>query len=133
MSVANPNWLTIAGLLYAAIGVLLLATALASSTRRAGAFGTFGAVVAAAGFLIQSVAQFHVLPAGGTVVLLMLGLIALLGGYGVAAMGAGPSQRTDEPVMAVVAGARPTVADIAAEAAATAAQTSAVKLVSAAG
>ena len=138
MSVANPNWLSVAGLLYAGIGVLLLATALASQERVAGtsrarsvgALGLFGAIVAATGFFLQSLAQFHVLASGGLVVLLMLALIGLLASYGIFAMGQAPQQAADEPGAVVVA-TRPAGSENAAEPAAAAPAT--VKLVSSTG
>lgn len=100
MSIANPNWLTVVGLVYSGIGVLLLATAIATTASAAnlarssrapsgvgiGGVGTFGGLLAGVGFFIQSLAQFHTMPQGGAVAFMMLTLIALLGGYGIAAL-----------------------------------------------
>lgn len=100
MSIANPNWLTVVGLLYSGIGVLLLATAIATTASSAnlarssrapasvgiGGMGGFGGLLAGVGFFIQSLAQFHSVPQGGAVAFMLLTLIALLGAYGIAAL-----------------------------------------------
>lgn len=100
MSIANPNWLTVVGLLYSGIGVMLIATAVATTASGAnsarsprapasvgmGGIGTFGGVLAGAGFFIQSLAQFQAVPQGGAVAFMMMSLIALLGAYGIAAL-----------------------------------------------
>lgn len=100
MSIANPNWLNVAGLLYAGIGVLLLATAVATSagggsaSRSArtpaglgiGGIGTFGGLLATIGFFMQSMAQFYVVPQGGAVASMLMMLMALLAVYGIAAL-----------------------------------------------
>ncbi len=108
MSIANPNWLTVVGLVYSGIGVLLLATAIATTASSAnlalssrapagagiGGLGTFGGIVAGVGFLIQSLAQFQTLPQSGVVAFMLLSLIGLLGAYGVAALRA-PASNSD--------------------------------------
>lgn len=100
MSIANPNWLNVVGLLYAGIGVLLLATAVvtsnggASASRSArtpaglgiGGIGTFGGLLAMIGFFMQSMAQFYVVPQGGAVALMLMTLMAMLAVYGIAAL-----------------------------------------------
>lgn len=100
MSIANPNWLTVVGLLYSGIGVLLVATAIATTASMAslarskrapagvgiGGIGAFGGLLAAGGFLFQALAQFHVMPQNGAVAFMMLSLIGLLGAYGIAAL-----------------------------------------------
>lgn len=100
MSIANPNWLTVVGLLYSGIGVLLVATAIATTASSAslgrsarapagvgiGGIGTFGGLLAGVGFFIQSLAQFHAMPQSGAVAFMMMTLIALLAVYGIAAL-----------------------------------------------
>lgn len=99
MSIANPNWLNVVGLLYAGIGVLLLSTAIvtnagASSSRSArmpaglgiGGIGTFGGLLATIGFFMQALAQFYLVKQGGAVAFMMMTLMAMLAVYGIAAL-----------------------------------------------
>lgn len=102
MSNADPNWLNVVGLIYAGVGVAIVATAVAASaTRTAGtselprrqpsgawnaSFGALGGVMALAGFVLQSMAQFMVLGRGSTVALMLIGLMAVLGLYGIAVL-----------------------------------------------
>lgn len=109
MSIANPNWLTVVGLLYAAIGVALVATAVATTASSAnlarsprapasvgiGGLGVFGGLLAGVGFFMQSLAQFHSVPQGGAVAFMLVALIALLGAYGIAALGSPASEAGD--------------------------------------
>ncbi len=149
MSVANPNWLAVVGLVYAGVGVVLLSTALVSATRLAGgaaairasaapqlgAFGGFGAVLAGAGFFLQSVAQFVILPAGSPVVLMLAGLMALLAMFAGALLYP-PAARVadaDQTARPSVQSHPPQVTVTISEPAAPAAAPAAVKLVSSAG
>jgi hypothetical protein len=86
--VADPNWLSFVGSLYAAIGVLIFAmgtrsslmSVKAGSTRSDGGTGVlFGGLVAAAGLLLQGFGQVHVMGRGGALALLVLiaGLLPL--------------------------------------------------------
>lgn len=105
MSIANPNWLSVVGLLTAGVGVALLATAMVSTARLAGAselvreraapslgtLGTFGGTLALAGFFVQSMAQFYAVSRGAPVVLMLLGLMAVLAVYGIKVLGWPPA------------------------------------------
>ncbi len=90
-TIANPNWLSFVGSLYAAIGVLIFAMGTRSSLmsfrsdrggsqRSDGGVGVlFGGLVAAAGLLVQGFGQIHSLDRGGTLAFLVLlaGLLPL--------------------------------------------------------
>jgi hypothetical protein len=90
-AIANPNWLSFVGSLYAAIGVLIFAMGTRSSLmslnsdrngsqRSDGGVGVlFGGLVAAAGLLVQGFGQIHSMGRGGTLAFLVLlaGLLPL--------------------------------------------------------
>lgn len=91
-AIANPNWLSFVGSLYAAIGVLIFAMGTRSSIlaqaggrsdggmRSDGGLGVlFGGLIAAAGLLLQGFGQVHTMGRGGALAFLVLlaGLLPL--------------------------------------------------------
>ncbi len=94
----TANWFAVVGLVYAAIGVAMVATALRSSTllagaaadvqsrnmRASGACAGFGAVLAAIGFFLQAIGQFRAIELGPVVAMLLVGLIGMLAMYALA-------------------------------------------------
>ena len=94
----TANWFAVVGLVYAAIGVAMIATALRSSALLAGApadvqsrsmcassaCAGFGAVLAVIGFFLQAVGQFRAIELGPVVAALLVGLIGLLALYSLA-------------------------------------------------
>lgn len=92
------NWFAVVGLVYAAIGVVMVATALRASAllagapadvhsryaRSSGACAGFGAVLAAIGFFLQAIGQFRTVELGPVVAALLVGLIGLLALYALA-------------------------------------------------
>lgn len=107
---ATPNWLTIVGLVYSAVGVMLLATAVAAAAqvlgagkvirkraaRSFGTYGALGAMLAVLGFFFQGAGQFVATPLGGPFVVLLLALIAVLAMFAMSSAGAIGASANDE-------------------------------------